>query len=182
VWNNAGQVASITGAGGAGLNLYNSYVYSDIGFNASTSTAYNAVNIPVGGIVAKWLYGAESLTLAAVAGTSSPQYPTLAPYSPVGIRLYADSAAQTGYTGALRYSYNNGSYISLIALSGTLAGYFIGSGVSVGTGAITGGARYYWDGTSTWTGQSVTVGGSFVIGGSAYTNLVFKAGLLVSYS
>ena len=59
-------------------------------------------------------------------------------------------------------------------------GWFCGPGINIGTGPINFGAYYYFDGSSTYTGQSVTVSGSFVIGGTPYTNLIFKAGLLVS--
>jgi hypothetical protein len=165
-------VVTITGkTGTSGLNVNASYIYAAQGFN-SDSTATNAVNITGGGVDVKYLLARESLTWVAL--SSSPSA------APSGcLRMYADSSAFTGYTGALEYSYNGGTYIKLFAMSGSQAGYLICPGISIGTGPVTAGSFNIWDGSSFFSGVSGTLVGTFTWNGSPATTIVVKGGAVV---
>lgn len=96
----------------AALTLTDGFVSSADGYY-SASSATNAVDIPTGGVTARWLIGTRSLTLAGAAagdaGLSS---------SGQG-RIYFDSS-----TNKFRVSENGGPYVDLLGGTSSITGCF----------------------------------------------------------
>ncbi len=129
-------------AGQSSLTITNGYVASSEGFYTA-ATAVNAVNIPVGGVTARYLVGTRSLTMvaetAANAGLSSAGQG----------RLYFDSVAN-----AFKVSENGGAYLPLLSTSSVA-----GSSGQVqfnNAGAFGADSQFHWDNSAKFLGVGGT--------------------------